>query len=167
MKKKWTKQSAENYVNKSKEKGLKYWSAMDYLKHHKTMSSIIQEMINLKFYNEHISEEKLRQEYLTANSRCKCDMRKKPYTVSGLALYIGLTTKRLREYEKDYPGTEYAEIIERAKQTIETYTAEATFDNKKFQGAKFNLQNNFGWAEKQDTNLSGEVTKIIKLEDVL
>ena len=138
----------------------------------------------MKFYNEHISEEKLRQEYLTANSRCKyktpeelvniiqcyfndCDMHKKPYTVSGLALYIGLTTKRLREYEKDYPGTEYAEIIERAKQTIETYTAEATFDNKKFQGAKFNLQNNFGWAEKQDTNLSGEVTEIIKLEDVL
>lgn len=136
------------------------------------------------FYNENISEKKLREEYLKANSRCKyktpeelieiitsyfndCDMRKRPYTVSGLALYIGLTTQTLRNYEKNYPGTEYAEIIERAKQTIETYTAEATFDNKKFQGAKFNLQNNFGWAEKQDTNFSGEVTEIIKLEDVL
>ena len=54
-----------------------------------------------------------------------------------------------------------------AKQTIETYTAEATFDNRKFQGAKFNLQNNFGWSDKQDTNLSGQVTEIIKLEDVL
>lgn len=138
----------------------------------------------MKFYNENIDEKKLREEYLSVNSRCKyktpeelvevitnyfndCDKRKKPYTVSGLALYIGLTTQRLRDYEKDYPGTEYAEIIERAKQTIETYTAEATFDNKKFQGAKFNLQNNFGWAEKQDTNLSGKVTEIIKLEDVL
>lgn len=138
----------------------------------------------MKFYNENIDKEKLREEYLAANSRCKyktpeelveiitnyfkdCDKRRKPYTVSGLALYIGLTTQRLRDYEKDYKGTEYAEIIERAKQTIEAYTAEATFDNKKFQGAKFNLQNNFGWAEKQDTNLSGEVTEIIKLEDVL
>nr|DAP68324.1 MAG TPA: hypothetical protein [Caudoviricetes sp.] len=31
---KWTKQ-------KCKEKGLKYWSAKDYLKNHKTMTSII------------------------------------------------------------------------------------------------------------------------------
>lgn len=138
----------------------------------------------MKFYNENISNEKLRQEYLTLNSRCKyktpeelvsvvkeyfdyCDKNRKPYTISGLALYLGLTTKRLRDYEKDFPGTEYAEIIERAKQTIETYTAEATFDNKRFQGAKFNLQNNFGWAEKQDSNISGEITEIIKLEDVL
>lgn len=141
-------------------------------------------MKSLKFYDENIDKEKLKQEYLTLNSRCKyktpeelvniikeyfdyCDKKKKPYTISGLALYMGLTTKRLREYEKNYPGTEYAEIIERAKQTIETYTAEATFDNKTFQGAKFNLQNNFGWSDKQDTNLSGEITEIVKLEDVL
>ncbi len=43
--KKWTKQKAENYVErieKSKgQKGLTYWSAMDYLKHHRTMSAII------------------------------------------------------------------------------------------------------------------------------
>ena len=41
MKRKWTKESATNYIKKAKEKGLTYWSAMDYLKHHKTMSSII------------------------------------------------------------------------------------------------------------------------------
>jgi hypothetical protein len=29
------------------------------------------------------------------------------------------------------------------------------------------LQNNFGWSDKQDTNLSGQVTEIVKLEDVL
>ena len=33
---KWTKQTAEEYIKKAKEKGLKYWSAIDYLKHHKT-----------------------------------------------------------------------------------------------------------------------------------
>ena len=45
MKRKWTKQSATNYIEKiDKAKGLRgltYWSAMDYLKHHKTMHSII------------------------------------------------------------------------------------------------------------------------------
>nr|DAV97295.1 MAG TPA: DNA packaging protein gp3 [Caudoviricetes sp.] len=138
----------------------------------------------MKFYNENIDQQKLKEEYLTAYSRCKyktaeelvnvitdyfkqCDKKNKPYTMSGLALYMGLTTQTLRNYEKEYPGTEYSDIIKMAKQTIETYTAEATFDNRKFQGAKFNLQNNFGWSDKQDTNLSGQVTEIVKLEDVL
>lgn len=44
---KWTKQKAEEYVKKAKEKGLTYWSAMDYLKHHRTMSAIIQECGNM------------------------------------------------------------------------------------------------------------------------
>lgn len=38
---KWTKQSAEAYIKTAKEKGLKYWSAIDFLKHHKTMRAII------------------------------------------------------------------------------------------------------------------------------
>ena len=38
---KWTKQKAEEYIKKCKEKGLKYWSAKDYLKNHRTMTSII------------------------------------------------------------------------------------------------------------------------------
>lgn len=140
--------------------------------------------MELKFYNENIDKEKLKQEYLEVNARCKyktpeelievitnyfkeCDKKNRPYTISGLALYIGLSTETLRRYEKEYGDTEFADIIKRAKQTVEVYTAEAIFDNKKFQGAKFNLQNNFGWTDKQDTNLSGEVTEIVKLEDVL
>ena len=41
MKRKWTKESAEKYIKNAKQKGLTYWSAIDYLKKHKTMSSII------------------------------------------------------------------------------------------------------------------------------
>lgn len=32
---KWTKESALAYIQKAKEHGLTYWSAMDYLKNHK------------------------------------------------------------------------------------------------------------------------------------
>lgn len=39
--KKWTKESAENYIKTAKQKGLTYLSAKDYLKHHKTMHPII------------------------------------------------------------------------------------------------------------------------------
>ena len=38
---KWTKETAERYIKQAKEKGLTYWSAVDYLKHHKTMHSIV------------------------------------------------------------------------------------------------------------------------------
>lgn len=41
MKRKWTKESAERYIAKAKEKGLTYWSAKDFLKNHRTMYSII------------------------------------------------------------------------------------------------------------------------------
>lgn len=41
MKRKWTKESAERYIAKTKEKGLTYWSAKDFLKNHRTMHSII------------------------------------------------------------------------------------------------------------------------------
>lgn len=41
MARKWTKQTAIEYVKRCREKGLTYWSAMDYLKKHKTMHSII------------------------------------------------------------------------------------------------------------------------------
>lgn len=41
MKRKWTKESAERYIKTAKEKGLKYWSAKDFLRNHRTMHSTI------------------------------------------------------------------------------------------------------------------------------
>lgn len=41
MSRKWTKQTAEEYIKKCKEKGLKYWSAKDFLRNHRTMNPII------------------------------------------------------------------------------------------------------------------------------
>lgn len=38
---KWTKETAENYIRTAKTKGLTYLSAKDYLKHHRTMHSMI------------------------------------------------------------------------------------------------------------------------------
>lgn len=32
---KWTKEAAENYIKYAKEKGLTYWSAVDFLRNHK------------------------------------------------------------------------------------------------------------------------------------
>lgn len=39
--KKWTKETATQYLKNAKQKGLTYWSAIDYLKNHKTLYTII------------------------------------------------------------------------------------------------------------------------------
>ena len=134
----------------------------------------------MKFYDEGLNQEELKNEYLKANSRCKfknseelisqiqlyfyqCRCDHKPYTISGLALFLWLSTETLRRYEKEYGDTEYADIIKFAKQQVEVYAEEGLYDKSKSSGAKFVLQNNFGWAEKQDVNQSLNV----KLEDVL
>ena len=58
---KWTKEIAERYIKQAKEKGLTYWSAVDYLRHHKTMHSIIQllTMCLYKGANMNIYKEKI------------------------------------------------------------------------------------------------------------
>ena len=134
----------------------------------------------MKFYDEGLNQEELKNEYLKANSRCKyknseeliyqiqqyfytCRCEHKPYTISGLALFLGLSTETLRRYEKEYGDTEYADIIKFAKQQVEVYAEEGLYDKSKSSGAKFVLQNNFGWADKQDVSQ----TLNVKLEDVL
>ena len=137
----------------------------------------------MKYYDENLDEEELKQEYLKLNSRCKyktaeeleqkieeyfsaCYQTKRPYTMSGLALFLGLSTQQLRRYEKDYGDTEYADLIIWAKQRVEEYAEKSLYENGKSSGAKFVLENNFGWSSKQDVNVSAEVG-VTRLEDVL
>ncbi len=40
-KRKWTVETAKKFTNNAKIKGLTYWSAVDFLKHHRIMHSII------------------------------------------------------------------------------------------------------------------------------
>lgn len=137
----------------------------------------------MKFYDENLDQEELKKEYMKLNSRFTyknaeelqikvdeyfniCNAKRRPYSVSGLALHLGLTTQTLRNYEKNYGDTEYADIIKVAKQRIEEFAECCLYDNKKTVGAKFVLQNCYGWCEKNDVNLSGNVG-FKKLEDIL
>jgi len=65
----------------------------------------------------------------------------KPLTVTGLALALGLTS---RQALLDYQGRgKYKEIVEAAKLRIENYAETRLYDKDGWNGAKFNLQNNF------------------------
>lgn len=135
----------------------------------------------MKFYDEGLDAEELKKEYflkLNSNTRFKTleelQMRineyfdvmhreGRPYTMSGLALWLGVTTKTLRSWEKDYGDTIYTDIIKFAKQRVENYAEESLYDNRKSSGAKFVLENYFDLAEKHNVETSVNV----KLEDVL
>lgn len=85
-----------------------------------------------------------------------CDERQKPYTVTGLALALGFTSRQnFLEYQARAP---YTDTITRAKARVEQYAEERLYDSQGANGAKFSLANNFkGWKESQNVELGGSV----------
>ena len=65
----------------------------------------------------------------------------KPLTITGLALALGFTS---RQALLNYQGRgKYKEIVEAAKLRIENYAETRLYDKDGWNGARFNLQNNF------------------------
>lgn len=87
----------------------------------------------------------------------------KPYTVSGLAYYLGTTRRTLLDYEAK--NDEYFHTIRAAKAKIEAFVEESLWTPKIAQGVVFNLKNNFGWKEQQDINMSGDLDIHVSLDD--
>lgn len=76
------------------------------------------------------------------------DKEKRPYTVVGIAIAVGLTRKGLCEYNA-YP--EFSATLMHAKARIEEQRSESLVEaGSQVNGIKFDLENNFGWSTKQD-----------------
>lgn len=104
----------------------------------------------------------------------------KAYTVSGLALYLGVSTQTLRQYRNGQLDTlldemraqtddtlTFSRVILRAKQTIEAYAENRLYDRDGSNGARFVLDCQFGWV---DHKTAAEIEKAktdskIKCED--
>lgn len=94
----------------------------------------------------------------------------KPYTLSGLALFLGLSTETLRKYRNGQLDTildelkaetedclTFSRVILRAKQTIEAYAEGRLYDKDGSNGARFVLDHCYGWVsckEKADIDRS-------------
>lgn len=87
----------------------------------------------------------------------------KPYTLSGLALYLGISTETLRKYRKgrldsildemkaetdDHPT--FSGVILKAKQTIEAYAEGRLYDKDGQRGAQFVLDCCYGWVSHKE-----------------
>lgn len=79
----------------------------------------------------------------------------RPFTVSGLAVYLGTSRETLMNYEKK---DEFFDTIKEAKDRIYAYTEESLFTNKPT-GPIFSLKNNYGWVDKQEIDSKVEVKK--------
>ncbi len=74
--------------------------------------------------------------------------RKKPYTISGLCVYLDICRDTLIDYGKK---NDYVDTVKRARARVESYVEEGMLSGELSTiGCIFNLKNNFGWVDKID-----------------
>jgi len=89
-----------------------------------------------------------------------CDEKEKPYTMSGLALSLGIDRRTLINYgERDLFFTQ----IKNAKAKVETMLEENLYRLGNNSGIIFNLKNNYGWTDKIEYNNEAELSKLDKI----
>ncbi|WP_127532745.1 terminase small subunit [Paenibacillus kobensis] len=90
----------------------------------------------------------------------------RPYTISGLADYLGTTRRTLLDYEQR--DDEFSHTITRAKAKIENYTEEQLYDKvaRNMTGIIFNLKNNYGWQDKQEIEQTTTTTISVRRKKV-
>ena len=81
----------------------------------------------------------------------ECEVSEEPLTITGLALYLGFSDKcSLYDYQKK---DEFSHSIKRARTLVENGYEKRLGEGA---GSIFALKN-FGWTDRQDLNLSGQV----------
>lgn len=94
-----------------------------------------------------------------------CDLEKKPYSITGLAVYLDTSRETLINYEE---RPEFFDAIKRAKAKCESWVEENAMLNKtNATFAIFNLKNNYGWKDvlENRNTVKMEVTNLTELSD--
>ena len=90
-----------------------------------------------------------------------------PYTLSGLARFLGISRGTLRNYElKSKAGLippEYYEVIQEARARVEEYAEKRLYDRDGSTGARFVLEAGFGWMTEKDRKELKQSKKRIKV----
>ena len=95
-----------------------------------------------------------------------------PWTVSGLALYLGVSTNTLKQYKLGRIDTllnemrvdtddymTFSSVVLKAKQKIESYAERRLYDRDGQQGARFVLDNAFQWVSRKE---QAEIDKMVQ-----
>ena len=93
-----------------------------------------------------------------------CDQMHRPYTITGLALFLDMDRQSLLRYEKEYKD-EFCYTIKRAKERVQEFVECCLFKKGIAPGVIFNLKNNFGWEEKQNIDATVK-DKVVIVDDL-
>jgi len=90
------------------------------------------------------------QKEISINDKGQTKVIQKPYTISGLCVFLDITRETLNEYSKKQ---EYSDTIKKARQIVESYVEENSLIGRLNPVVSiFNLKNNFGWVDKIEVN---------------
>lgn len=78
----------------------------------------------------------------------ECKLDKEPYTITGLCIALDICRDTLSEYMKD---EKFSDTIKKAKLKVENDLEKRLITDSSTTGIIFNLKNNFGWKDKQET----------------
>jgi len=82
-----------------------------------------------------------------------------PYTITGLALALDTTRDVLLDYENSEDLKQFSYTIKMAKAKVHSFVERRLFDQAST-GAIFNLKNNFGWVDKNESVVRNVNTEI-------
>ena len=90
----------------------------------------------------------------------KCDENEKHYTMTGLALSLGIDRRTLINYgNKDL----FFSLIKNAKAKVEEQLEESLYRLGNNSGVIFNLKNNYGWRDTVEVKNDNEISKVDEL----
>lgn len=94
-----------------------------------------------------------------------CDEKERPYTMSGLALSLGIDRRTLVNYSnKDL----FFAQIKNAKEKVQTQLEEnALMGKANSTFTIFNLKNNYGWRDTVEVKNEHEITKVDELLEAI
>ena len=88
---------------------------------------------------------------------------KKPYTVSGLCVYLDICRETLNDYSKN---PVFSDTIKKARLKIESFLEENSLNGSLNSAVSiFNLKNNFGWTDKTQVDNNVDATIKVKWDD--
>ena len=104
-----------------------------------------------------------------------CNENSKPFTMSGLALFLDCSRTTLYNYDKEL--VKFKDIneddklrilnsVKRAKRKVEAYQEEQLFLGKSPVGTIFSLKNNFNWKDSQEINNNTNISAINPIQQL-
>ena len=104
-----------------------------------------------------------------------CNENSKPFTMSGLALFLDCSRTTLYNYDKELikfkdisedDKLRILNAVKRAKRMVEAYQEEQLFIGKSPVGTIFSLKNNFNWKDAQEINNNTNISAVNPIQQL-